>query len=835
MPTIPTALQARSTAPMNPASVMAPSPSKKRKAEESNPISKGGSDMAQRSDPSLTAPTSDHLLPNGHTDVQKTPAKRLKTTHAKRNVAPGPAASITSRTIASSSVSATGAVHVATNDRPTQSSMTMSTELRAAKTKVHNSAVSGTEDVYIMETEDDTASEEEPSASEEESYAFEEEEDGVEEEDGAAVVTEQLRARATGIKLTRPCHKRVQLTNTVFNPPPRPAITPWDYDFPAPTPPYHDQSSCPVDWSKVVIDSKVSKRCEKAYELRRPWQQEPVAWDKMAELGNVSAEGVRKRFASANKAVFELTGVYFATSPLGLAEHDIPLYAELKNFLPDTSEASPVLGKEPIIHPLLYDGEAVQLVVFPPGQDGGVNRWVTQEVMDRLPINDQHFLEYSLDNFDRWYTSVFLGPRHTFPRRIYRLEPYDDTSFIHRDNGTPSIAMSDLFETYRLSQAMGTTEVCDMILDEIVLSFKQEIELVKEHEEGKVTMQDCDNTIQFMSFRIDDVNLLWEHTKANDKIRMVVLESLFDQVELLRVKAEKQKRHLNRDFVIDWCFHTILLMMAGPCDIVQRFRRGEGNLQDFCARYHDHGNSKSECFRAKPESSKLIPEETDEPRIIKVRFGTVDLEIEDRASYAGVIFRFERLVEDRSEWDWLRIRSIATFVEGPLVPDARRRKWHLEPIYYELDTIDAHGRYPCHPGYQNQDWTHPVGEPDVYDEPWGKVIRREVPAGATKYRETKIPAGKDEHGKIIFKVTEVFFEIEDPRWYPPNDWNADMDPCDFWPQELREYRRWLWVEEGGTIPRIEVQRFRPYEDDTRHWKEPFVDRMNKLSVFDILN
>ncbi|KAI4668209.1 uncharacterized protein J4E78_002033 [Alternaria triticimaculans] len=835
MPTIPTALQARSTAPMNPASVMAPSPSKKRKAEEANPISKSGSDMAQRSDPSLTAPTRDHLLPNGHTDDQKTPAKRLKTTHAKRNVAPGPAASTTSRTIASSRVSATGAVHVVMNDTPTQSSMTPSTELRAAKTKVHNSAVSGTEDVYIMETEDDTASEEEPSASEEESYASEEEEDGVEEEDDDAVVSEQLRAKATGKSPSHLCHGRFQLTNIVFNPLPRPAITPWDYGFPAPTPPYHDQSSCPVDWSKVVIDSKVSKRCEKAYELRRPWQQEPVAWDKMAELGNVSAEGVRKRFASANKAVFELTGVYFATSPLGLAEYDIPLYAELKNFLPDTSEASPVLSKEPITNPLFYDGEAVQLVIFPPGQDGGVNRFVPQEVMDRLPINDQHFLEYSLDNFDRWYTSAFLGRRHTFPRRIYRLEPYDDTSFIHRDNGTPSIAMSDLFETYRLSQAMGTTEVCDMILDEIVLSFKQEIELVKEHEEGKVTMQDCDNTIQFMSFRIDDVNLLWEHTKANDKIRMVVLESLFDQVELLRAKVEKQKRHLNRDFVIDWCFHTILLMMAGPCDIVQRFRRGEGNLQDFCARYHDHGNSKSECFRAKPESSKLIPEETDEPRIIKVRFGTVDLEIEDRASYAGVIFRFERLVEDKSEWDWLRIRSIATFVEGPLVPDARRRKWHLEPIYYELDTIDAHGRYPCHPGYQNQDWTHPVGEPDVYDEPWGKVIRREVPAGATKYRETKIPAGKDEHGKIIFKVTEVFFEIEDPRWYPPNDWNADMDPCDFWPQELREYRRWLWVEEGGTIPRIEVQRFRPYEDDTRHWKEPFVDRMNKLSVFDILN
>jgi len=256
---------------MDPASAMAQSPSKKRKAEEANPISKSGSNMAKRSDPSLTALTRDHLFPNGHTDVQKTPAKRLKTTHAKCNVTPGPAASTTSRTIASSRVSATGAVHVATNDTPTQSSMTLSTELRVAKTKVHNSAVSGAEDVYIMGTEDDTASEEEPSASEEESYASGEEEDGVEDEDDAAVVAQQLRARATGKSLSRSLHERFQLTNTVFNPPPRPAITPWDYGFPAPTPPYHDQPKCPIDWSRVVIDSKVSNKCRNAYELRSPW------------------------------------------------------------------------------------------------------------------------------------------------------------------------------------------------------------------------------------------------------------------------------------------------------------------------------------------------------------------------------------------------------------------------------------------------------------------------------------------------------------------------------------------------------------------------------------
>ncbi|KAI4955225.1 hypothetical protein J4E91_001083 [Alternaria rosae] len=769
MPTIPTELQARSTAPMNPASAMSQSTSKKRNAEEANPIAENGSDTVRCTDLSLTDPTSSSLLPNGQTDIQKTPAKRRRTTQVKRNATPRLATNTPSRAVSFGSISAHGAADVAMNDTSTQSSMTPSTELRAAKTKVHDSAVSDAKDEYIMEAEDDTASEEEPSAPEED-------EDGVEEEDGAMLVVQQLCARATGMKLPRLCPGRFQLINAVFNPPPRPAISPWHYGFAAPTLPYYDQPRCPIDWSKVIIDSKVPYACQKAYEL--------LAWDRIvAGLKDVSPEGERKRFMSANKAVFELTGVYFATSPLGLDDYDIPLYAELEHYLQGTSEAPVTRRKEPTTDPLFYAGEAVQLVVFPLGRNGGVNRFATQEVMDRLPINDQHFLEYSLDNFDRWYTSVFQGRRHSFPRRTYRLEPCNGKGYTHRDNGTPSIAMSDLFETYRLSQIMKTTEVSDMLLDEINQSFQQEIELVNKHEEEKVTMQDCDNTIQSMSFKPGDLSLLWEHTKDIDKIRRVVLESLFEKVDLLQDDVEEQKRHLNRDFVRDWQFY-IIRPMVRPYEIVHRFTRGGGILQDFCAQYHNHGDPKSECFHSKPESSKLIPERADEPRIIKVRFGAVDLEIEDRASYAGVTFRFGRLVEDKPKWDWLRIRSIATFVEGPLDPDARRRQWCLEPIYYEPDTVDANGRYPCHLGYQNPDWTHPdldIEETHVYDEPWDKVIKRGVPAGATKYRENKIPAGKDEHGKMLYKVTKVFFEIEDLCWYPPDDWNADMDSCDLWP------------------------------------------------------
>jgi hypothetical protein len=227
-------------------------------------------------------------------------------------------------------------------------------------------------------------------------------------------------------------------------------------------------------------------------------------------------------------------------------------------------------------------------------------------------------------------------------------------------------------------------------------------------------------------------------------------------------------------------------------------------------------NTASACFRSKPESSKIIPEKLYEPRAVKVHFGAVEFEIEDRASYKAVIFDFERLVDENPEGDWARIRSIAAFVEGTLNPEPGKRAFRLESTYYDLDAADENGRVQSHPGYRKPNWTLPnleLEEPNMHDEPWEKVIKREVPLGATKYRETQIPVGTDADGKILYKIIEVFFEIEDPHWYPPDDWKSDMDSCDLWPQEVGEYRRWLRVDEAGSIPRVEVRRFRPYKGD----------------------
>jgi hypothetical protein len=124
--------------------------------------------------------------------------------------------------------------------------------------------------------------------------------------------------------------------------------------------------------------------CQEAYELRRPWDKKPLAWDKVAQkvflppskdgtTRNISPEGGRKRFKAANKAVFELTGVYFPESSLGLEGHGIPLHKDLKPILEELAEAHVVVEKK-VTAP--FEGDA------PTGTDPFVDR------EDKLSITD---------------------------------------------------------------------------------------------------------------------------------------------------------------------------------------------------------------------------------------------------------------------------------------------------------------------------------------------------------------------------------------------------------------------------------------------------------------
>lgn len=76
---------------------------------------------------------------------------------------------------------------------------------------------------------------------------------------------------------------------------------------------------------------------------------------------------------AANKAVFELTGVYFPKSSLGLEGHGIPLHRDLKPILEKLAETHVVVEKK-IMAP--FEGDA------PTGTDPFVDR------KDKLSITD---------------------------------------------------------------------------------------------------------------------------------------------------------------------------------------------------------------------------------------------------------------------------------------------------------------------------------------------------------------------------------------------------------------------------------------------------------------
>jgi hypothetical protein len=480
---------------------------------------------------------------------------------------------------------------------------------------------------------------------------------------------------------------------------------------------------------------------------------------------------------------------------------------------------------------------------------------VTAEVMNRLPVNENYRFRCSPEAFDLWYSCVAFRHRQNVAKRVYRLEPWDE-QHIHRDYGTPTTTVADLLEVYHLSQKMGTTEVSDAILDDFAKILIDENALIAKHRIGEATLQDCAVVVCFMSFDIEDINLLWEQTEPEDPMRDLILHVLWHHKEISVHTIEVQKSSLNAEFLHAWRDYISSLediyknVPVDHGDVAYRIAPGYVNnliggvtgatFDDFCHDYHNHHKEGLPCFRTQPESSSLIPEHADTPpKTVMVRFNDVLYAIEDRASCPGFECDFDPVVERKSDWDWQRIQSIAAHVVGPLdAEDGEERDCKLRPTYYDPSTVDEYGRYPSHPGYRHRDWIQPdldfeePPEPDRYQKPWAAVITQGIPAGATKYREKHVDAKIN--GKDVKITTDVFFGIKDPTWYPPSDWEPDMKRGALWSGEFREYRKWKWVQEGGRIPRIMAKRFRPHEDDAPTWKDPFVDRKDMRCLQDLL-
>jgi hypothetical protein len=231
-----------------------------------------------------------------------------------------------------------------------------------------------------------------------------------------------------------------------------------------------------------------------------------------------SEEGVRKRFKKACLAIFKCSGVYFEGTALGLDDYGVPKQQELNRLVNKLiakatstavrSAASPTITtpastatsthkrhaqrgvvRTPLRHfeSRIYTGEVVAIQLQLDTEDDQpiiricnkkcIRNYNSLTIYDVTVVASEAIncqahvpaLPFSPMAFDLWHASVCFGRRHTFPQRTTICKEVAEGEYQLRDNGIPrTITLGVMFETYCLSQFMGSTDASDMILDEIM-------------------------------------------------------------------------------------------------------------------------------------------------------------------------------------------------------------------------------------------------------------------------------------------------------------------------------------------------------------------------------
>lgn len=196
---------------------------------------------------------------------------------------------------------------------------------------------------------------------------------------------------------------------------------------------YEDEVECPIEWSYFP---DLTEKAIMAYELRRPWDTRGPPFERMPDIMKLqlahkySHENVRKMFGRANLAVFNATGVYFLFSSLGLSRrgHDVPTD---KTILKDLSHANcprvriakqTESGGSFYSSPLQCFGKVSNILLKLPGVAGHTHRSIPAEMATKYGIEEAIVIECSPEVFDRWYSCLCFGLRHSVPKRVYTLK-----------------------------------------------------------------------------------------------------------------------------------------------------------------------------------------------------------------------------------------------------------------------------------------------------------------------------------------------------------------------------------------------------------------------------
>jgi hypothetical protein len=627
-----------------------------------------------------------------------------------------------------------------------------------------------------------------------------------------------------GCKPTLTTRSRYELTFTVFTKPLPAKYTPWPFRYVQAYSQYGQVTASPINWGAFPYVLEIDRV---AYDDREPWNPAPVPWKKVGQAAKereglkaaLTEEGMRKRFMKANQAIFEATGVYFTRGSLGLqgTSPSIPIESDMRRALKKLSSgaAQTKKHKKPHVGEIEFEPEAidyelkiVELLLQPPDGLGPVTRHMTQKQWRKLHLVPGQTVCCSAETFDRWYSSFCFGVRHSLPKRVYKLAKLGG-GFAYIDEGMPPVTIHTLIDTYCLSQEMGTIQVSDMILDEIHRCLQNEAALNEKYGGmGSICEDDCNDIIRFMDLTPADIENLWLSTEVDDPIRKLLVH-LF----LLRaVQSEWSNQHMNharRD--ARFVGHLYSVFARHQCHLaIQSFAK-ELSPEDFCETYHNHRN-REPCYLSRLPSAlskAKIDDTLNTAKVHKVVIEGVDYSIVNKT---GDSLNMNALCANTSKWEWDGVQSINSWIYFPRTKGTQIRQ--PRPIYFPPEAADPIGRYPSHPGYKDPAWQLHIERDEYTHVEWELAKPLDIPDEATRCRDDK-------------ELGEYLFDMEDDTWIPPPEFARDLhrEEGQNW-HEFQAYRRWLWTEEGNTIPKMTCKRWWPFMGPTSHREDIFRDAVN---------
>ncbi|KAF2792481.1 hypothetical protein K505DRAFT_338625 [Melanomma pulvis-pyrius CBS 109.77] len=539
---------------------------------------------------------------------------------------------------------------------------------------------------------------------------------------------------------------------------------------PPPTPTSTYEIKCPINWDLPGLQS-VDLRDIEIYELREPWNPTQLPWNELKVTmlkryprGPASEEAYRKRFWTANRAVFLVTGRYYENSLTGLGAEKKKWNVLVPKAASPTNNAQGPQDQKKSKGPVIkYEGSSFQFRIREGSSRNRITRDVPLDLAKEISpivkeLVEQHQIhhmeiEASVDIADKWISFFVTEPRDRLPTKLQVMVRERDEHWIFEDLATFSWTMNDLFAADELASKMRASGVRDLIISNWRVLMHEEKQLVDSYRSGVRDFHDlpAQPVIRMLDFEPHHMNELWARAAVNDPARKFWLDLLKSKGIVGAQKIVAEWDEFCTDFQLD-CVDFLETgfnveierhdaaaadteeshLAVGPLRPVQsklaqsttpdKLSAQDAsfhdpamvwteNQQQFCLLYHNH-SPKETCKNPLQllvgmgnDSDEQLPVSRPSHHV-KVVFRGVQYMIQNHTQLPKR--EFCDLPAVYPEWDWHKIRAVNDYQAVPEQHKLKRwrRRMDPSPVYFmqvgkgNYPSQDPDNRFPNHPGYR---------------------------------------------------------------------------------------------------------------------------------------